>query len=188
MKKVILLSIFLLSISASLFAATITSGVVTLPTGSSVSEDSSFYVEAKASELAQGLLLKYGDNDATATLVTDTIRKSETEAWDVFGVVTTKNFYFFGTGRASSTKSVNVTASATSFANGAFDTGVVPTITGYDTVNGWDITIAAANPVGLGQYTGTSFAVAWDGSNSSNLATTPAGTYTSEITLTVTNN
>ena len=87
MKKVILLSIFLLSISASLFAATITSGVVTLPTDPSGSENSSFYVEAKTSELAQGLLLKYGDNEESATLVTETIRKSGTESWDVFANV-----------------------------------------------------------------------------------------------------
>lgn len=182
MKKILTLAIVLSVTTASLFA--ISSGVITLPetTGS---PESSFFVEAEASELAQGLLLKYGDTPGTAILVNDTITKSTTESWDVFGNETTKNFYFFGTGRASSTKTVNVTAAASTFKNGSVDTGVQPVVNGY--TSGWAIIIPAANAVGVGTYTGTSFNVIWDGSNSPSLATTPAGTYTTEVTLTVTN-
>ncbi|NCD06481.1 MAG: hypothetical protein EOL97_10200 [Spirochaetia bacterium] len=183
MKKILTLAIVLSVATASLFA--ISSGVITLPetTGS---PESSFFVEAEASELAQGLLLKYGDNPSTAILVNDTITKSETESWDVFGNEATKNFYFFGTGRASSTKTVKVTAAASTFKNGNIDTQVQPVINGYAN-SGWEIIIPAANAVDVGSYTGTSFNVIWDGSSSPKLATTPAGTYTTEVTLTVTN-
>lgn len=184
MKKILTFALVLSVTTASLFA--ISSGVITLPDQTVASPQSSFFVEAEASELAQGLLLKYGDTPGTAILVNDTITKSTTESWDVFGNETTKNFYFFGTGRASSDKTVNVVAVASTFKNGNIDTGVQPVVNGY-TAPGWAIIIPAANVVGTGTYTGTSFNVIWDGSNSANLATTPAGTYTTEITLTVTN-
>jgi len=184
MKKILTLAIVLAVTTASLFA--ISSGVITLPDSTVTSPESSFFVEAEASELAQGLLLKYGDTPGTAILVNDTITKSTTESWDVFGNETTKNFYFFGTGRSSSAKTVEVSATASTFKNGNVDTGVQPVVNGY-TTPGWSIIIPAANIVGVGTYTGTSFNVIWDGSNSPNLSTTPAGTYTTEVTLTVTN-
>lgn len=184
MKKFIALTIVAFIFTSTAFAQTITNGVLILPTAATP-EDSSFFVEAKASETEQGLLLKYGDTSASAELVTDTITKSETESWDVFGNEETKNFYFFGTGRATSIKSVNVSASPSTFQNGQEDTGVQPTITGYDSTNGWTLNIPAANPVGVGQYLGTTFTVTWDGTNSSNIGTTPAGSYYTEVTLSI---
>ncbi len=183
MKKLILLTVISLTIVGSIFADNITNGVLPVPTDTAGKQ---FFVEAKASETEQGLLLKYGDTAATAVLVNETITKSSTESWNVFGNEETKSFYFFGTGRASGPKTVGVTASASTFQNGTEDTGVQPTITGYDAANGWSITIAAANPVGTGQDTGTNFTVAWDGTNSANINTTPAGTYTTTITLVIT--
>lgn len=182
MKKSLFLSILVSLVSASLFAVSITNGVLPIPSDST---GSTFFIEAKASEQVQGLLLKYGDTDSSAELVTDTITKSDSAAWDVFGNEETKNFYFFGTGRSTDAKVVTVTAAASSFQNGQVDTEVIPTITSYDYNTGWTVTIDASNPVGIGRYTGTSFTIAWDGSTSDNIDVTPSGTYYTEITLNI---
>ncbi len=187
MKKLLSLAIISIATTTSLFA--LSSGVITLPTSTTATPTSSFNVEAKASESDLGLLLKYGTSSAEATLVEDTITKSDItggESWDVFGVETTNNFYFFGIGRAASSKSVNVKATATAFSNGEISTGVVPVISGYDEINGWDITIDATNDLNSGTYADTQFYLSWDGTESTVAATAPAGIYTSQITLTVT--
>ncbi|MCY1151951.1 MAG: hypothetical protein PQJ49_10085 [Sphaerochaetaceae bacterium] len=187
MKKILTLAIISIATTASLFA--LSSGVITLPTSSVASPTSSFNVEAKASESDLGLLLKYGETSSEATLVEETITKDlldTGESWDVFGVEQTGNFYFFGIGRASSSKNVNVKATASEFSNGDVDTGVTPEISGYDSVDGWNITIAATNDLNTGTYANTQFYLSWDGTDSSVADTAPAGTYTSQITLTVT--
>jgi len=187
MKKILSITLILLITSAAIFAAPISSGIVVLPVGASpINENTSLFVEAKVSSLEQGLVLKYGDSPTTATLVDDVITKSASEAWEVFGNEETKNFYFFGTGRAANAKSLLITATPTTFQNGAVDTAVQPTITGY-LAPGWTVAIAAANPIG-GNYTGTTFTVAWDGTTSPNISSIAAGTYTTEITLNVVNN
>lgn len=185
MKKILTLAITLLATTTSLFA--LSSGVITLPTESVTTPTSSFNVEAKASESDLGLLLKYGTSAESATLVEETIKDDleEGESWDVFGVETTENFYFFGIGRASDSKNVNVEATASEFSNGDVSTGVTPVISGYED-GGWDITIDATNDLNSGTYADTQFYLSWDGSTSDVASTAPAGIYTSQITLTVT--
>ena len=170
MKKTLILTIALLAMSSSLFAALISSGVLDVPaTNADSPMPTHFFVQAEASESAQGLLLKYGTSDTNAQLVNGTIKKSNSENWDVFGVESTNNFYFFGTGRAADVKNVTITPTVGPFKTGSFTTDVQPVVSGLSSENVWNIAIPAVNPVGTGTYTGSTFKVSWDGTSSANL-------------------
>lgn len=195
MKKTLILTIALLAISTSLFAI-----VFDMPAsgGEATGTNSTFIVEAKASESDLGLLLKYGPNELDATLVGEaTVIKSDTAVdWDVFGAnQETKNFYFFTTGRAAAGQPVTVNASIGTFllsdgSQAGFDSLVQPVIVpnavapAYSSAQAaFEINIPA---VSSSKYANKYFRIFWNGKSASTTATAPAGTYTALVTLNVT--
>jgi hypothetical protein len=184
MKKLFTIAAILIIASTAIFADEIDNGVVILPTTSSA-ETTYFTVTAEAVASQQGLLLKYGTSEQDAILVDGTITKSIDENWNVFGNEETNYFFFFGTGRGSSPKDLQISAVAGEFLNGNINSGVTPEIIGSSSTSSWTVSIPVANPL-TGTSLSTSFKLQWDGTNSTEFDSAPAGLYQSTVTLSVT--
>lgn len=189
MKKFLLL-LFIVSLSVgALFAETdIVNGVIPLPeVGTPETKNFDVIAEVASDEL--GLLLKYGDSDSTAAVITDDIESNTGTAWDVSDENgETNNFYFFGTGRESNTATYAVTITPAEFLreNTGDSSGVTPQVKylsdslEYAALS-LSLTINATNPVAGTYIDNSAFQIVWNGT--SLLAAAPAGTYASIVTV-----